>query len=178
MATENIVLLLVVCFFLINVQYVSFCCTKEWISYYVYCVLSSVQSLSHVYLWPYGLQHTRLFHCISDAIQPCHPLSFPSPPAFNLSQHQGLFQWVSSSYQVAKVLEISFSISRFNELSGLISFRIDQFDSLGVQGTVKISSNTTVQKHQFFGPQLSLWYNSHTHNDWKNHRFDYTDFCQ
>ena len=44
-------------------------------------------------------------HWVSDAIQTSHPLSPPSPPAFNLSQHQGLFQWVSSSYQVAKVLE-------------------------------------------------------------------------
>ena len=42
---------------------------------------------------------------VGDAIQPCHPLSSPSAPAFNLSQHQGLFQWVSSSHQVAKVLE-------------------------------------------------------------------------
>ena len=44
-------------------------------------------------------------HWVSDAIQWSHPLSSPSPPAFNLSQHQGLFQWVSSSHQVAKVLE-------------------------------------------------------------------------
>ena len=44
-------------------------------------------------------------HWVSDAIQLSHPLSSPSPPAFNLSQHQGLFQWVSSSHQVAKVLE-------------------------------------------------------------------------
>ena len=44
-------------------------------------------------------------HWISDAIQPSHPLSCPSLPAFNLSQHQGLFQWVSSSHQVAKVSE-------------------------------------------------------------------------
>ena len=44
-------------------------------------------------------------HWVSDAIQPSHPLSSPSPPAFNLSQHQGLFKWVSSSHQVAKVLE-------------------------------------------------------------------------
>ena len=43
---------------------------------------------------------------VSDAIQPSHPLSFPSPPAFNPSQHQGLFQWVGSSHQVAKVLEL------------------------------------------------------------------------
>ena len=44
-------------------------------------------------------------HWVGDAILPSHPLSSPSPPAFNLSQHQGLFQWVSSSHQVAKVLE-------------------------------------------------------------------------
>ena len=44
-------------------------------------------------------------HWVGDAIQPSHPLLFPSPPAFNLSQHQGLFKWVSSSHQVAKVLE-------------------------------------------------------------------------
>ena len=45
-------------------------------------------------------------HWVRDAIQPSHPLSSPSPPAFNLSQHQGLFQWVSSSHQVAKELEL------------------------------------------------------------------------
>ena len=45
-------------------------------------------------------------HWVSDAIQPSHPLLSPSPPAFNLSQHQGLFQWVSSSHQVAKLLEL------------------------------------------------------------------------
>ena len=45
-------------------------------------------------------------HWVGDAIQPSHPLSSPSPPALNLSQHQGLFQWVSSSHQVAKVLEL------------------------------------------------------------------------
>ena len=44
-------------------------------------------------------------HSVSDAIQPSHPLSSPSPPAFNLSQHQGLFKCISSSHQVAKVLE-------------------------------------------------------------------------
>ena len=44
-------------------------------------------------------------HWVSDAIQPSHPLSFPFPPAFNLSQYQGLFKWVSSLHQVAKILE-------------------------------------------------------------------------
>ena len=69
-------------------------------------------------LWPRGLQHTRPpcpspasrvypnhVHWVGDAIQPSHPLSSPSPPAFNLSQHPGLFKWVSSSHRVAKVLE-------------------------------------------------------------------------
>ena len=45
-------------------------------------------------------------HWVSDAVQPTHSLSSPSPPALNLSQHRGLFKWVSSSYQVAKVLEL------------------------------------------------------------------------
>ena len=64
-------------------------------------------------------------HRISDAIHPSHPLSSPSPPAFNLSQHQGLFQGVSSSHQVAKVLEFHFSISSSNQYSGLIFYRIN-----------------------------------------------------
>ena len=76
-------------------------------------------------------------HRVSDAIQPSHPLLSPSPPAFNLSQHQGLFQEVSSSHQVAKVLEFSFSISPSNEYSGLISFRMSKLDLLAVQGTLK-----------------------------------------
>ena len=52
-------------------------------------------------------------HSVSDAIQPSHPLSSPSHPAFNLSQHQGLFKWVSSSYQVAKVLELQLQHQSF-----------------------------------------------------------------
>jgi len=75
-------------------------------------------------------------HWVGDAIQPSHPLSSPSP-AFNLSQHQGLFQWVSSSHQVTKEWSFSFSISPSNEYSGLVSFRIDRFDLLAVQGTLK-----------------------------------------
>ena len=52
-------------------------------------------------------------HWVGDAIQPSHPLSTPSPPDFNLSQHQGLFQWVSSSHQVAKVLEVQLQHQSF-----------------------------------------------------------------
>ena len=76
-------------------------------------------------------------HWVSDAIQPSHPLSSPSPPAFNLSQHQDLFQRVSSSHQVAEYWSFSFSISSFSECLGLISFRIDWFDLLAAQGTLK-----------------------------------------
>ena len=52
-------------------------------------------------------------HWVSDAIQPSHPLSSPSPPAFNLSQHQGLFKWVSCSHQMAKVLEFQLQHQSF-----------------------------------------------------------------
>ena len=55
-------------------------------------------------------------HWVGDAIQPSHPLPSPSPPAFNLSQHQSLFQWVSSSHQVAKVLEFQLQHQSFQWL--------------------------------------------------------------
>ena len=77
------------------------------------------------------------FHWVGDAIQPSHPLSSLSPPAFNLSQHQGLFQWVSSAHQVPKYWSFSFSSSPPNEYLGLISFRIDWLNLLAVQGTLK-----------------------------------------
>ena len=67
-------------------------------------------------------------HWVVDAIQPSHPLSSPSPPALNLSQHQGLFQWVSS---------FSFNIIPSKEHPGLISFRMDWLDLLAVQGTLE-----------------------------------------
>ena len=90
-------------------------------------------------------------HWVGDTIQPSQPLSSPSP-IFKLSEHQGLFKWVSSSHQVAKVLEFSFSISPFNEYSGLISFRMDWLDLLAVQGTLKSllqhhSSKASILRH-------------------------------
>ena len=101
-------------------------------------------------------------HWVGDAIQISHPLSPPSPPALNLFQHQSLFQWVSSSHQVAKVLELqSFSISPSNEYSGLISFRIDWFDLLAVQDTLKSllqhhsSKASILQCSAFFMVQFS-----------------------
>ena len=76
-------------------------------------------------------------HWVGDAMQPSHPVLSPSPPTFNLSQHQGLFQWVCSSHQVAKALEFQFNISSSNEHSGLISFRMDWLDLFEVQETLK-----------------------------------------
>ena len=77
------------------------------------------------------------FHCIGDAIQPSHPLTPSSPSVLNLSQHQGLFQWVSHSKRWPKYWSFSFSFSLSNEYSGLISFKIDWFDLLAVQGTFR-----------------------------------------
>ena len=164
-------------------------------------------------------------HRVSDAIQPSHPLSSPSPSALNLSQHQGIFQWVSSSHQVAKVLELQLRLQPFQwifttdflffyflTLQYCIGFAIYQHESatgihvfpilnpppstlpipslwvipvhqpsivhwtwtgdsyhhgwfslgqtgwisLQSKGLSRVFSNTTVQKHQFFGAQLSL----------------------
>ena len=100
-------------------------------------------------------------HQVGDAIQPSHPLPAPSPPAINLSQHQGLFQWVNSLHQVAMYWSFSFSMSPFNEYSGLISFNMDQFDLLAAQGTLKslfqhCSSKSSVPRDQFpYGPALT-----------------------
>ena len=101
------------------------------------------------------------FHRIGDVIQPSHPL-------FSLL----LLPLIPSSIRVFSNLSalhirwpnywsFSFTISPFYEHSGLISFRVDWLDLLAVQGTLKILSNTTVQKHQFFSAQLSLWSNSY-----------------
>ena len=76
-------------------------------------------------------------HQVGDAIQPSHPLSSPSPPAPNPSQHQSLFQWVNICIKWPKYWSFSFSISPSSEYSGLISFRIDWFDLLTVHGTLK-----------------------------------------
>ena len=76
-------------------------------------------------------------HQISDAIQPSHPRSSPSPPAFNLSQNQGLSNESVLRIRWPKYWSFSFSISPSNEYLGLISFRMDWLDPLAVQGTLK-----------------------------------------
>ena len=76
-------------------------------------------------------------HRVGHGVQQSHPLSSPLPPTFNLSQHQGLFKWVSSSHQVAKVLEFQLQHHPSKEYSRLTSFRMDWLDLLAVQGTLK-----------------------------------------
>ena len=122
-------------------------------------------------LQPHGLPHTRLpcpsptsrahsNSCPSSLwchAKPSHPLS-PYPPAFSLAQHQGLFQWVSSSHQGAKVLELQLQHQSFQ-------LNIQDWFPLGWTGLTSLLSkevsrvffNTTVWKHQFFGIQSSLW---------------------
>ena len=87
-------------------------------------------------------------HWADDAIRPSHPLSSPSPPTFNLSQHQGLFQWVSSSHQVAKVLGASASASVFPmDIQDWFPLGWIGWISLKSKGLSRVFSNTTVQKH-------------------------------
>ena len=114
-------------------------------------------------------------HWVGDAIEPSHPLLSASPPAFNLSQHQGLFKWVSSIFPSIRVFSnesalhirwpkywsYSLNISPSNEHSRLISFRMDWLDLLGVQGTLQSllqhhrSKASIIWQSAFFIIQLS-----------------------
>jgi len=112
-------------------------------------------------------------HWVGDAIQPSYPLLSPSPPALNLSQHQGLFKWVSSSHQVTKVLEFQLQHQSFQWTPGLISFRMDWLDLLAVQGTLK--SSPTPQFKSINSSALSFLYSptlTCIHDHWKNHSLD------
>ena len=86
-------------------------------------------------------------HYVGDVIQPFHPLSSPSPSAFNLSQNQGLFQESVLCIRWSKYWSFSFSISPPNEYSGQISFRMADWISLQSKRPSRVFSNTTVQKH-------------------------------
>ena len=123
-------------------------------------------------LRPHGLQDTRL-PCPSLSPGVCsnlhplsrwyhitsHPLSLPSPHALSISQHQGLFQWVSSSHQVAGSLEVQLQPQSF-------PWMWKQWSPLGLTSRISLLSqgpSSTVRKHQLFGAQPSLWSNSHIH---------------
>ena len=114
--------------------------------------------------WPRGPQHAMLpvyhqlleftqthVHRVGAAMQPSHPLLSPSPPAFNLSQQQGLFQRVSSLHQVAKVLELQLQHQSFQWIFRTDYFSIDWLDLLAVQGALK----SLLQHHS--SKALILW---------------------
>ena len=105
----------------------------------------------YVYHQPPEFTQTHI-HWVSDAIKPSHPVLSPFPPAFSLSQHQGLFKWVSSSHQVAKV-PASASVLPMNT-QDWFPLGWTGWISLQSKGLSRVFSNTTVQTHKFFVAQI------------------------
>ena len=116
-------------------------------------------------------------HRVGDAIQPSHPLSPPSSPAFNLSQHQCLFQWVSSSLQVAISIGVSASVSVLPmNIQDWFPLGLTGFVSLQSKGLSRVFSDTTIWNSLMLsllhGPTLIS-----IHDYWKDHSFDCMDIC-
>jgi len=115
-----------------------------------------------------------LVHRVSDAIQPSHPLSSPSPPAPNLSQHQSLFQWVNSSHEVAKVLEFQLQHQSFQRTprtdfleDGLVGSPCSPRDSQESSPTPQFKSINSLALSLLHSPTLTS-----IHDHWKNHSLD------
>ena len=113
-------------------------------------------------------------HRVGDAIQPSHPLSSPSLSAFNLSQHQDLFQWVSSSHQVAKVLEFQLQHQSFQwtprtdlPSDGLVGSPCSSRDSQESFPTPQFQSINSSMLSFLYSPNLTS-----IHDHWKNHSLD------
>ena len=113
-------------------------------------------------------------HWVGDAIQPSHPLSSPSFPALDLSQNQGLFQWVSSSHQVAKVLEFQLQHQSFQWTprndplwDGLVGSPFSPRDSQESSPTPQFKSINSLVLSFLYSPILTS-----IHDHWKNHSFD------
>ena len=116
-------------------------------------------------------------HCISDAIQPSHPL-MPSLPALNLSRHQGVFQWVSCLHQVTKILEFQLQHQSFQWVFRLILFKIDWFDLTDLKTLRSLLQHHSLNASilycsAFFVVQLSQT----VHDHWEDHSLDYADLC-
>ena len=116
-------------------------------------------------------------HRVSDAIQPSHLLWSPSPPAPNPSQHQGFFQWVNSSNEVAKVLEFqlqhqSFQWTPRTDLLQMVGSPCSPRDSQESSPTLKFKSINSSALSFLYSPILTS-----IHDHWKNHSLDQTDIC-
>ena len=123
------------------------------------------------YLQEFAQIHVYQF---SEVIQPSHPLSSRSPPALSLSQHQGLFQWVDYSHQVAKVLELQLQDQSFQWilrvdflLDGLVGSPCSPRDSQESSPRTQLKSNNSLVLSLLYGPTLTS-----VHNYWENHNFD------
>ena len=126
----------------------------------------------HHQLLEFTLTHV---HGVGDAIQPSHPLSSPSLPTFNLSQHQGLFQWVSSSHQVARVLEFQLQQQSFQWLfrtdflqDGLVGSPCCPRDSQESSPAPQFKSINSLMLSFLYSPVLKS-----IHDYWKNHWLDW-----
>ena len=112
-------------------------------------------------------------HWVGNAIQPSHPLSSPSLPDLNLSQHQGLFQRVNSLHQVAKVLKFQIQHQSFQWTPRTDLFRMDWLDLLAIQGTQE--SSPTPQFKSINSSVVSFLYSPNLtsiYDHWKNHSLD------
>ena len=151
------------------------------LNFLIHCFYSITRSC--LTLWPHELKHSRLpyplptpeaYSNLCPSSQWCHPTISSSIVPFSCLQSfpaAGSFP-VSSSHQVAKVLELQHQSLQWIFRVYLLKF--DWLDPLAVQGILRVFSSSTVQKHQFFSTQPSLWPNSQNCTDyWKNHSFDY-----
>ena len=118
-------------------------------------------------------------HWVGDAIQPSHPLSSSSPPAPNPSQHQGLFQWVNSSQEVAKVLEFQLQHQSFQWTpradllqNGLVGSPCSPRDSTEFSPKLQFKSINSLALSFLHSPTLTS-----KHDHWKNHSLDYKNLC-
>ena len=115
-------------------------------------------------------------HWVSDAIQPSHPLLSPSPHALSPSQHQALFQWVGSSHQVAKVLELQHQnfqwVFRVDFLQNWLVWSCSPWDSQESSPAPQLESIISLVFTLLYGPTLTS-----IHDYWKNHSFNYMDLC-
>ena len=118
-------------------------------------------------------------HRVGDAIQPSHPLSSPPPPAPNPSQHQGLFQWISSSHDMAKVLEFQLQCQSFQWTprtyllwDGLVGSPCYPRDSQESSPTPQFKSINFSLLSFLHSPTLTS-----IHDHWKNHSLDQVDLC-
>ena len=118
-------------------------------------------------------------HRVADAIQPSHPLSSPSPPAFNLSQHQGLFHWISSYHEVVKVLEFQLQHQSFQCIfrtdflyDWLVGSPCCPRDSWESSSTTQFKASILLHSAFFI-----VQHSPSTHDYWKNHNFDKKELC-